>query len=216
MNRWPLALVAFLVLACNQAEASTATYTTRASFSAAVGATVTQDFNSYSSDVSFRTSPVDVGPFSLSATGSTTVGYDLIDESPDVGTSVDGSTDLRVRTDISPVTTIVFTFDTPITAFGADFRDLNNDAIRTQILAAGDNFVPPIRDNIGLSFFGISSTTPFSVVQFTPVTLDVYGIDNVSCASVPEPAMSVLVLTTCGGVGFCRRKRAATNVTAKK
>jgi hypothetical protein len=121
-----------------------------------------------------------------------------------------------VRTDISPVTTIVFTFDTPITAFGADFRDLNNDAIRTQILAAGDNFVPPIRDNIGLSFFGISSTTPFSVVQFVPVTLDIYGIDNVSYASVPEPATALLALATCGGAGFLCRKRTTINTIAKK
>jgi hypothetical protein len=187
-----------IAVTIESASAAITTYTSRASFNAAVGSTTTQNFNSYLSDTSFRTAVVDVGDFSLSATGSPTTGYDLIDVNPDVGTDVDGTTNVRAATSNSPLTTVVFTFNSPITAFGADFRDLNNDAIRTQLLAAGDNVVPPIGGNIGLSFFGFTSSVPFSTVVFAPVTLDVYGIDNVSYANVPEP--STFLIAT---IGIC-------------
>src|SRR4029079_13023207 len=99
MVRPTILSIAFIAILVNSAAAVITTYTSRASFDAAIGTTVTQNFNSYVNDASFRTSAVDAGEFSLSATGSPNVGYDLIDVNPDATTDVDGTTDVRVFTD---------------------------------------------------------------------------------------------------------------------
>lgn len=191
------------------ASAAVTTYTTRASFDAAVGPTSSVNFNSYVVNTPFHTVAIDVGPFTLSMIGSPDTSYNFIDVAPpnSAETDVNGTTNMRVFTDNNPPGDLLFTFDSPIYAFGADFRSLNDVELRTQILVAGDNLVPPVQPSSGmLTFYGFKSTTPFTTITFHGVANDVYGADNVSFGGVPEPSTLALVAGSMLGV-MGRRKR---------
>ena len=194
---WIIPLALLCSMNALTAQATVTSYTTRASFAAAAGPTTTENFDEYLVDARFHTVPVDVGDFVISMTGSPDNHDDsnFIDVAPafSAESDVNGTTNMRVVTDGSPQADLFFTFDAPIVAFGADFRSLNDTLVRTQILVAGNNLVPPVQPNTNtLTFFGFTSTVPFTTVRFSGVRTDVYGIDNVSYA-VPEPTTFALV-----------------------
>jgi hypothetical protein len=114
---------------------------------------------------------------------------------------------MRVFTNNSPGANLVFTFDTPITAFGADFRNLNDVSVRTRLLVGGDVISVPVNPP-SLTFFGVQSATQFTTITFEGLANDVYGIDNVSYAFVPEPSTLALAAGGLLGLGLRRRKRA--------
>jgi hypothetical protein len=207
-------LAALLFLTGPSHATTLATYTTRASFTAAINLTQIESFESFTTNVPFHTVPIDVGAFTISLTAKGK------DSEPDdnqialapAGTlevDVNGTNNMRVFTTNNPQSNLVVSFDTPITAFGADFRSFNDVENRTAIVVDGVTIAPPIGDDDFLhSFFGITSTVAFTTVTFVGLQNDVFGIDNVTFATVPEP--STLALAALGALGLlfaARRKR---------
>ena len=173
--------------------AVTGVFTDRASFDTAVGPTLAEDFNSFSSDIPFHTTAFDVGPFTLSMTGSplTDGTRNKIDSPPLEETiiDVDGTTVALAMTTAG--TTFVITFDIPITAFGADFAALNEDVDRTRIVVGADEVVPPTTAGNTVGFLGFQTDTPFTTLEFVTSSLtrplDGYSLDNVAFSPVPIP-----------------------------
>jgi hypothetical protein len=195
-----------IMLAClftTAANAAFITYTDRLTFDAATGPYTVEDFESFATDTPFHTIALDVGDFILSMVGSPSARYNLID-APELTSSesdVNGTSHMRVFTRDTPLANLVFTFDTAITSFAADFRSLNDESARTELSVNGEVITLPIGgDSRFFSFFGFTSDTAFTSITFVGLANDVYGIDNVSygsAARVSEP--STLVIALLGG-----------------
>ena len=203
------------LIAAPPVSATVISYTDRPAFEAAAGSTSSESFDSFAVDTSFQVGALDAGAFSISMTGAPEGGsYNQIDVPPLVSpeSDVNGTAHMRVFTDDSPQANLVITFDEAITAFGADFRSLNDVIARTQIEAAGQTLLTPLSESSGLlTFFGFVSDVAFTSVTFTGLANDVYGIDDVtwSTASVPEPGILGLLGAGLVGLALTRRRRAA-------
>ena len=193
-----------------EVDALTITYSSRAVFDVAVGATTLEDFNSFGAEIPFHTIPLDVGDFTLSMTGapSTDAIRNKIDLPPPAFPEfdVDGTVIANVLTFFGD--SLFFTFDTPITAFGADFGALNDVILRTNVVVSGDVLTPAVTAGNQVRFFGVTSDTPFTTVEFRAVANDGYGIDNVSY--IPEPSTLTLaalaLLGLLGLLAHCHRR----------
>jgi hypothetical protein len=212
MNRFRNHLLAFaLLLPATYANATViGTFTDKASFSATVGTTSTETFNSFTSDTPFHTVPLDIGDFTLSMIGMPATHANQIDSPPQrwSGTDIDGTARLDVYTQGG--SSLIFTFDEGITAFGADFKSFNDTYLRTQIFVDGTLLNPPVSpNNYRLTFFGFETDTLFSTVEFRGNISDGYGIDNVQYASaaVPEPSTFFLFGTGLLGLGLNRKRK---------
>ena len=195
-----------IVICVLPAKAALTHYTNRTDFDAAVGATVLENFNSYTTEVPFHTTPLDVGDFTLSMTGnpSTNSIRNIIDLPPlaFADFNVDGTNIVNVLTRNGD--SLFITFDTPITAFGADFSAMNDQQYRTEFVVAGETFKPSIFGDAA-RFVGFTSDIPFTVLEARGIDNDGYGIDNVSYQFIPEPA--TLVLLAAGAFITGRKKR---------
>jgi hypothetical protein len=189
-------------------------FTDRALFDAAVGPTLGEDFNTFSSDIPFHTTPFDVGPFTLSMTGSplTDGTRNKIDALPLEETifNVDNTTVAQALT--TDGTTFLITFETPITAFGADFAALNEDVDRTQIIVGTDTLDPPVTNGNTVGFFGFRTDSPFTTLEFVTSSLtrplDGYSLDNVAFSTIPIPgALWLFSSGLLGLIALTRGKR---------
>ncbi len=196
------------ILGASNANATLITYTDRTSFETAAGTTTVEDFQSFVVDTPFHTTPVDVGDFTLSMIGSPNTSYNYIDIGPPASaeTNVNGTTNMRVFTDNSPSFDLIFTFDTAITAFGADFANINDDILRTRLLVGSEIATPPINPYPFVSFYGFTSDVAFTSITFEGLENDVYGIDNVTYSPIPEPTTMLLLGTGLIGLAGFRRK----------
>ncbi len=199
------------------ASAATTVFTDRASFDLAAGATTLVDFNSFASEVDFRTTALDVGPFSLAGSGTNQVDRNFIDLQPPQFSvfDVDGTTFANLLTNNN--STVTITFDSAIFAFGADFGALNDDIARTEIVAAGDTLAPSITAGNQVRFFGFTSDTAFTTVTFTGGPGDGFGVDNVSfgglAGGIPEPTTWAMLIFGFGAIGGAMRKKRKANVS---
>jgi hypothetical protein len=168
-------------------------FTERALFDAAVGPTLAEDFNTFDSDTPFHTSAVDVGPFTLSMTGSplTDGTRNKIDVPPleEPVMNVDNTTVAQALT--TDGTTFLITFKNPISAFGADFAALNEDIDRTRIIIGTDVLAPPVTGGNTVGFYGFRTDSPFTTLEFVTSSLvrplDGYSLDNVAFSPIPIP-----------------------------
>ena len=201
------------------ANAATMIFTDRTAFNTAAGATTLVDFNSFTTEVNFRTTPLDVGPFSIAGSGPGQGSRNRIDIPPAQFPSFDIDGTNLVNMFVGSQSSVEITFDAPVFAFGADFSRLNDGAVRTQISGAGESFVPPVDG--GIRFFGFTSDTAFSNVRFENATgttnSDGFSLDNVSFASaavgaVPEPTTWAMMIIGFGAIGGAMRRRRKVNV----
>ncbi len=202
-----------LMFACQPLKAATITYADKVTFMSASGSLDTEDFDALADGTEFHTTPLDVGPFTLSMTGpaATSPGRNEIDAPEPLFPQfdVDGTTIASVLTEDG--VSLFLTFDVPITAFGVDLAAFNNSIIRTHIVVAGVTSIPPVIDD-DLRFFGIISDASFSTVEFRGLENDGFGMDNVMYGTVPIPAAVWLFGSgLLGLVGIGRRKETATN-----
>ncbi|MEO1047742.1 MAG: PEP-CTERM sorting domain-containing protein [Pseudomonadota bacterium] len=196
-------------------SAATTIYTDRASFDAAIVESDFVDFNDVPSQVNFRSSPFDAGPFTLQGSGSGQGSRNFIDIQPlQFSTfNIDGTTVANLL--VNSNSTVTFTFDNPITAFGADFGSINNVVLRTQANTGSDIVTPPVTPVSAAQFFGFTSDTPFTSLVFESAAPngDGFGVDNVSVgAAIPEPATWLMMLLGLFGLGGMMRRRSGTGV----
>jgi hypothetical protein len=208
----PILPLASLLICASFGHATTLTsYTDRTAFNAATGPVATETFNSFISEISFHTSALNVGPFtiSMSAGASTDTGRNKIDIPPleFSAFNVDGSNVANVL--LYSGDSLFLTFDSPLTAFGADFAALNDDLIRTSIWVGMETLTPSTTVGNVSRFFGFTSDTPFNMVEFRHAgTNDGFAIDNVSYGTsdrVPDSGSTLALLGVVLGGGFFAR-----------
>lgn len=208
MRLLPIALAIVTLTAAVPATAALTTYTDRASFLAAAGPVTTETFNSAAEEASFQTSPVVFGPLSVQGYGDQ-LDRHFVDIPPSQFPEFnsDGTTNLSAFVTIGGG--LVFTFASPITAWGADFAALQNDIFRTIIIAGGVTLTPPVKAGNVRSFYGFVSDVAFTTVTFAGSTGDGFSIDNVSFggAAVPEPASWAMLIAGFALVGATARRR---------
>jgi hypothetical protein len=212
MNRTKLIAVAlganslFNTLNC---WAAITVFASRESWSAAVGAHQTEDFESV----------LDLTPLPFSGGVFSTEHFDILVDANHgrIGAARDGFFNFPtpgvsgtffvgdVHGPTSPPPHFnTMRFSQPVIAFAANFAALDDGGVR-DISIAGESFDIRGEGTSVAQFFGIVSTTPFSTVDIRNLDpiLERYGMDNVSFKFVPEP--STLALLLLGACPFARR-----------
>jgi hypothetical protein len=203
-------------------------YTASADFAAAASGTTTENFDSVSADTQFRTNSVTVGELTLTGFGPNQSTFNVINPTPSgPGNSiynVNGSSFINGITDVD--TGFKITFNSAITAFGADFRGFNNlhsSTTRSFVVVNGEELSPAVvPTNADASFFGFISDTPFTEITFVrnPAlavgNMDAFGMDNVvfGIGAVPEPSTWALMILGFAGVGFMAYRRKSKSALA--
>lgn len=199
----------------NAASASIITYGDRTTWTAAAGTPdYTVDFESFASDTSFASAPLDVGPFTLSTNGTAEPGRNIVDVAPFMFTGVPASfgnaaTDIYVDGSVSLSADL--TFDTGVRAFFADFLNAGNTSELDLTLSfagggSADVLVPGPGNQL-VPFGFISTTDTITSIRFNNSVNDGFYIDNIS-ASVPEPSTLALLGLGLATFGFRRRYNA--------
>jgi len=121
------ALTLFVGSSVVPASAAIVEYTSRATFLASAGATTTETFDAVTIDSQFRTQAFNIGPFAITGFGANQGAFNVTNPTPSVANTiynVNLSPFVLGITDVDTGFTI--TFNSAITAFGADFRGFNN------------------------------------------------------------------------------------------
>lgn len=215
-------ITVFLALV-SSSIAAPITFTNQANYLAAIGgsADISEDFNSYTSDASFQNGTVDVGPFSLSSSGPFHNKLNIIDVKdfsfPDGTIDPNDSPYAGIFTETTATgsTSMTWTFDDPIDAFGAVFREVDPTTLISFATSAGSG---SIMTGIMNGFFGFVLDPGQSITSFTFTTpvKDGFGVDDVLLSSfeggavnISEPNVFPLILGALFGMlWFTRRKQA--------
>jgi hypothetical protein len=194
------ACVAILAAYAVPAGAATMTFSDRTTWeTAAGGASYTVDFNGVASDTSFSGAAYDAGPFTLEAIGTGLVTWTgKLDASPfESGGfwATDATTYALMETDFGNLTNEMV-FDLPVLAWGADFVSaLSGELLDLQLVDGGTETV---QLDVNTGFFGVTTDMAIAKIIFKSRLEDpgpndeIFGMDNVSAAAVPEPSAVTL------------------------
>ena len=220
-KRFPfLVLLTFFSIQANSAPVS---FTDRSVWNTAIGGSTDWfvDFNGFTSDSSsFTTSPLDLGPFSLSGTSLSSC-CNIIDVPPYSGAvSSNSFTTPAASLDVGGANndTVSLLLDNPVTAFGAEFASGGFNLFMQLDFVDGNSssLLIPYPNSEG--FLGFTSSVAVQSILFfnTSGGGDVFVMDDVEAVSftsipaVPIPAAAWLFGTALIGlVGFSRRMRTA-------
>lgn len=113
---------------------------------------------------------------------------------------------------------VVLTFANAVTAFGADFAALNNDALGVEFEVLGERITPPVQQGATVQFFGFTSDTAFTTVSLVGASansaFDGFAGDNITFGDaleatvVPLPAPAGLLVAALAGLFFVRSRKA--------
>lgn len=223
MNYLRCAAVTWIVLLAtvvtNMSLAATMVFPNRDDFRAAAGVLTLQEFNGDFTTDNTNPNPLSFDGFNVAETGGTPNLHKF---------SFGGSEFLHFQSD--DPSTVVFTFDKPIRAFGlttVDFaREIDLQEGLTETITYLDNSpgasaVTVVSRTSGgstgvLNFFGVVNDTPFNEVTLmfstgatsqVPFNGDDVGLENLEFAVVPLPGAFVLLVTGILGLGaFARRQ----------
>ncbi len=197
------ACVAVLVATAGQVQAAIITYTDRTTWEVAVGSFATENFDSESL-FNFGLGANIVGPFDFNIAGTQAFGGVRVGTDFD---NVDGTT--FVKGGDNPDVSMTMAFSSPVTAFFADFANVNgSDGLNIVVDSTPFN-LPTFFSGGQDGSFGVVSSTPFSFIEFDSGD-EAFGIDNISTpAAVPEPsALALFGIGACiAGFGAARRRR---------
>ena len=210
---------ALVMLAASSVSAATFnTFTDRTAFEAATASVQTEDFNSFESEVSFNGQDLTIGDLTL-RNDSSNQGRGLIDIPPHIFGifSVDGTANANFVVNKN-FNSVVLTFANTITAFGADFAALNNDALGVEFEVLGERITPPVQQGTTVQFFGFTSDTGFNSISLVGASetspFDGFAGDNftfgdaiVEATVVPLPAPAGLLLAAMAGLFFVGRRK---------
>jgi hypothetical protein len=203
-----------MLAAASAAHVATSIYTDEASFLAAAGGGLsTYGFEDFTTDTSFVGAPLDVGAFTVTYSGAISAGFNLIDALPAVSLNNSFASSALVG-GVSLDQTIDLVFDTAITAFGATFNALNDDAERSFFTVNGENFTTGVQTGLVEEFVGFVSDTPFTTVTITGLApSEGFGMDDVQYGGadmpvIPLPASALLLLAGVGALGAARARKA--------
>jgi len=197
------------------ASAGVVTFTNRASWDSAVGTvSFTVDFESFITDTSFATVPLNVGPFTLSTVGTAATGRNIVDVAPFILPPVPASfgnaaVDIFVQ---DPLAADI-TFATPVVGFFADFLNAGNGQQLSLTLSlegggTADLLVPGTGS--GEESFGFVSTDAVTAIRLHNSVNDGFYIDNIS-GTIPEPGTVGLLGMALAFLGFSLASRQRQN-----
>ena len=216
MRILPMLLAGAALAVALPAAAAVTTYTDRTTFNTATSPTLFENFNGFDADTSFATSPVTASYLTVSASPGASSIYNKIDVAPHVTgeSDVDGTPSINALTQAG--ISVFLTFNQALSAFGADFRALQDNEFRTAIFINGFEVDPTVTSGNQTRFLGFASDTPFTSIEFRGIQNDAFGIDNTAAATggVPEPATWALMLGGFGLAGAALRSRRRHAVTA--
>jgi len=205
-----IAATLFLVYA-GIANGASISFTNKAQFLDATTSTSLEDFNSLADGLSFDGIVLDIGDFSLLRTPEIAEpNRNQIDAPPPQFSefNIDGTTVANVLT--TSGSSLFVTFETGVTAFGVDLGNLNDDAVRTEIVINGVSTIPDVQGDFDPRFFGFISSDEFTTVEFRGIINDGFSMDNVLYGQgnvVPIPAAVWLFGSALAGLGWLRRQQ---------
>lgn len=181
-----------------------------ASFLAAIGPFVVEDFNSVVSDASFRDQPAAFDAFALLSFDDGSFEDDVVDALPFFGTfdrDIDGTPCIRADVDAALGDPLIFDVVAPQSFFGASCRSLGGEP--GEGVEIGQDVFPFARSS---GFFGVVAAPGEDVAQLRFVGEDfVFGVDDVitGAPAIPLPAAGLLLGTAplAGGAAARRRVR---------
>ena len=208
----------------------TNTFTDRTTFQNSLTSFSVEDFNDVTTSTDYSSTPFDAGDFTLSTSGKTDSASfpdtNFTQVTPSSGVpfnsfKVNGTPQAVGGVD-DPDGRNIFTFDSPTTAFGADFAEVRDNGKITNLVSGDASVQFPIIDggpNPSNSFFGVTSDTPFTeiAIEFGQGSvIEGYGVDDVTFETTSQPvpfeAEGTMGLVVLGGY-FCyrfyRKKRSA-------
>lgn len=208
-----LVLAALLGIYAGASHAAITTFTDRTTWSSNGVVLYTEDFESYTEDTYFATTPVDVGPFSLSTVGTAVAETNLIDVDPFFDPPIpvsfgNATVDIFVQ---DPLAADLI-FDNPVSGFFADFWAAGNTSELTltlSLLGGGSSDVNvPGPGNTLESFGFFSDTDLITAIRFNNSVNDGFKVDNIAASVVPVPAAVWLFGSALVGfVGYSRRRK---------
>lgn len=205
LNFMKVFITGFIMAASAASNADFIQVADRATFDSLVASQTTETFNSYTSNVAFGVSGVDVGDFTMTSTVDSSILRIEADGSEPF--NIDGTAFVRgvgLTGDF-----FTFSFNSAITAFGLDMFGINNDAERSKILIGMEEFALPVVVGNQNSFFGVVSDTAFNTISFATLAAEDGSFDNVSygIAKVSEPSIFALLGLSIVALVFTSRRK---------